>query len=126
VLFVANKVVWFDIPTRDLDRACAFYTAVLNANVARPFPGAPFAVIDHSGNDVAGCLINEPDNAPSERGPLLYMNAEGRLADAFAKALAHGGQMLQPIHSIAPHGFCAVLLDSEGNRIALHSMTHAE
>ena len=33
----------------------------------------------------------------------------------------HGGSIIEPLHSIGPHGFRAIILDSEGNRIALHS-----
>jgi uncharacterized protein len=31
--------------------------------------------------------------------------------------------VLNPTHAIGPHGFRAIILDSEGNRVALHSMT---
>ena len=35
---------------------------------------------------------------------------------------SHGGKVLSAMHSIEPFGFRAIVLDSEGNRVALHSM----
>ena len=54
-------------------------------------------------------------------GILVYMNVDGRVRDAVAQAQKHGGRVLKAIESIGPHGFRAIVLDSEGNRIALHS-----
>jgi len=60
-------------------------------------------------------------NAPSTAGPLIYLSAEGRLPDAVLAVTANNGQVLQDVHPIGPHGFRAIVLDSEGNRIALHA-----
>ena len=57
----------------------------------------------------------------STGGPLLYLNANGRLDQAVAAAAANGGKVVEPKHQIGPHGYRAIVLDSEGNRIALHS-----
>ena len=58
-------------------------------------------------------------------GILVYMNAEGRIRDALSQVPKHGGKVVEPCKSIGPHGFRAVVLDSEGNRIALHSSVDA-
>jgi predicted enzyme related to lactoylglutathione lyase len=52
---------------------------------------------------------------------MVYLNANGRLDDAIASVVANGGKVLQPKHPIGPFGFRAIILDSEGNRVALHS-----
>jgi predicted enzyme related to lactoylglutathione lyase len=52
---------------------------------------------------------------------MIYLNANGRLDDAIAAVAAHGGKILKPKHAIGPYGLRAVILDSEGNRVALHS-----
>ena len=52
---------------------------------------------------------------------MIYLNANGRLDEALAAVEANGGQIIQPKQSIGPYGFRAIILDSEGNRIALHS-----
>jgi uncharacterized protein len=119
---VANSIVWFDIPVLDLDRAIRFYSAVLGTTVKKEeFPGMAIAVLPHQGEDVAGCLFQSDDEKPSDHGPLLYLNAQGRLDQAIAAVEPNGGKVLQPRHQIGPYGFRAVVLDSEGNRLALHS-----
>ena len=119
---VANQVVWVDIPVLDLDRAITFYSAVLNGVVERQeFGEMKFAVLPHADTNVSGCLFMKTDEAPSKTGMLVYFNAQGRLDEAVAAVSANGGTVLIPPHSIGPHGFRAVVLDSEGNRIALHS-----
>jgi predicted enzyme related to lactoylglutathione lyase len=120
---MGNRIVWVDIPVLQLDRAMAFYAAVLGGPVTKEGgPGFVFAVLPHTGNEVGGCLYTAgADNAPSRTGPLIYLNAEGRLDDAVRAAAAHGGEVLRPVHPIGPHGFRAIVLDSEGNRVALHA-----
>ena len=54
---------------------------------------------------------------------MIYLNAEGRLSKAVEAVRSNNGKVIKEIHSIGPHGFCAVTIDSEGNRIALHSMS---
>ncbi len=117
-----NQVVWCDIPCVDLDRAIAFYSAVLGNTVDKHDMGTTaLGVLPHEGNDVGGCLVVMPDMKPSTDGPLLYFNCDGRLDAAVEAVTKHGGKIIHPPHSIGPHGFKAVVLDSEGNRIALHS-----
>jgi predicted enzyme related to lactoylglutathione lyase len=75
-----------------------------------------------------GCLCVGSDsvgneNKPSQTGPLIYLSVEGRLDDAVKKAGASGGKVLEEKQQIGPHGYRAVVVDSEGNRIALHSST---
>ncbi len=118
-----NQVVWCDIPCVDLDRVVAFYSAILGQAVTRDnSAGMELAVLPHEGTVVGGCLVVMPDMKPSAEGPLLYFNCNGRLDAAVATVEKSGGKILQSVHSIGPHGSRAVVLDSEGNRIALHSM----
>ena len=122
---MSNTFVWVDIPVVDLDRAIRFYSAVVGRPVGRiGGPGFNFGLFDHQGGEVGGCLI-EPEEgvAPSMTGPLVYISAEGRLDAAVAAAQANGGRVIQAKHSIAPNGFRAIIADTEGNRVALHSMT---
>ena len=115
-----NRLVWFDIPVADLDRSAAFYAAVLGIKVHKEkFGDYAFCVLDHQDGN-GGCLVLEPENV-SKAGTLCYLNADGRIRDAVAQAGKHGGQVVEPVKAIGPHGFRAVLIDSEGNRIALHS-----
>ncbi len=119
---MANQIVWVDIPVKNLDRAIQFYSAVLGGPVHKEdIPGAPIGVLPHSEGDVGGCLVQRAGDETFGGGPLLYLNADARLDDAIAAAVANGGKVLEPKHQIGPHGYRAIILDSEGNRIALHS-----
>lgn len=120
-----NRAVWFDIPVADLDRACTFYGTVLAIEVQKiETPEFRMGVLDHKEGN-GGCLFVNPEEISSTGGLLVYMNAEGRIRDAVSKATEHGGKIVQDTHPIGEHGFRAVLLDSEGNRIALHSSVDA-
>ena len=117
-----SQVVWFDIPCVDLDRATAFYEAVLGLAIERQtFGEVSMGILPHGGVDVGGCLVVMPDSAGSDKGVLMYLNCEGRLEDAVAAVVPCGGEVVQPIHPIGPHGRRAIIRNSEGNRVALHS-----
>jgi predicted enzyme related to lactoylglutathione lyase len=121
---VRHQVVWFDLPVSDLDRSMLFYSAVLGTQLKKEQtgPGAAIAVLPHAEGSIGGCLVLNIDAKPSEGGPLLYLNTHGRLDEAISAVEKHGGRVLSAKQSIAPFGFRAIVLDSEGNRIALHSM----
>jgi len=119
-----HTLCWTDIPVRDLDRATAFYSAVLGEAVPRQSGGGQdFGLLPGYDKGVSGCLSAGPDQVPSHHGPLIYLSMNGRLDDALKAAVAAKGKVLRPKHDIGPHGFRAIIEDSEGNRIALHSMT---
>jgi predicted enzyme related to lactoylglutathione lyase len=122
---MSHTFVWIDIPVADLGRAIAFYGAVTGRPLEKvEGPGFTFGLFRHQGNEVAGCLVPADGLAqPSLHGPLVYLDVTGRLDAAVAAAQAAGGKVLQARHSIGPHGWRAVVADSEGNRIALHSPT---
>jgi hypothetical protein len=121
-----NTAVWFDMPVQNLDRAIRFYSTVLAGECTKQdFGGMTFALFPHYDEEgsVSGCLV--PGKKNSDTDPegrlLLYFNCNGRLDDAITKVEPTGGKVLEPKHQIGPHGFRAIVLDSEGNRIALHS-----
>jgi uncharacterized protein len=119
---MANQIVWCDIPVLDLDRAVKFYSAVLGTEVKKQeFPGMTTAFLPHNDGEVGACLFASNDDKPSDRGLLIYLNANGRLDDAISAVSANGGKVLKPKHAISPYGFRAIIMDSEGNRVALHS-----
>jgi len=118
-----DRVVWFDLPVADLERASRFYGAVLDIKVHQEKAGSfSFAVLEHGPDGNGGCLIPNAKDV-SAAGILVYMSVEGRIHDAVRQAEKHGGRVLKAIETIGPHGVRAIVLDSEGNRIALHSNT---
>jgi predicted enzyme related to lactoylglutathione lyase len=119
-----NRAVWFDIPATDLDRAAAFYSAVLGVRVDKEtFGDSSIGVIEHEEGN-GGCLVPNHEEVAAG-GVLIYLNVDGRIRHAVSQVVPHGGTVVKPIHSIGPHGYRAVILDSEGNRVALHSNTDA-
>ena len=120
-----NQIVWCDIPVQELDRAIRFYSALVGQAVKKQeYPGFAIGLLPGGGPDPSGCLYlpEGGENQPGANGPLVYFNCSGRLDDAIAQAESHGGKVVHAKHKIGDHGFRAVILDSEGNRIALHSM----
>jgi uncharacterized protein YndB with AHSA1/START domain/predicted enzyme related to lactoylglutathione lyase len=118
-----HMVVWFDIPALDIARASAFYSAVLGVAItSSSFPGGEIGVLPHGPGTVGGCLVAGAGQLPGGTGGvLIYLGCEGRLDEAVAAVAPHGGAVLVPKHAIGPHGFRAIIRDSEGNRVALHS-----
>src|SRR6266403_3822153 len=123
----ANTLCWTDIPVTNLDRAVKFYSAVLDQEVSKfAEQGFEYGLLTHEEQSASGCLCVGSDSAgsenkPSQNGPLIYLSVEGRLDDATKAVTSNGGKVLQDKHQLGPHGFRAVIVDSEGNRIALHS-----
>jgi uncharacterized protein len=117
-----QTVCWVDIPVTNLDRSIRFYSAVLGKDVKKESGGGmEFGLLPHFDQNVSGCLVVMKDNQPSLTGPQVYLSVEGRLDDAVKQAREQGGKILQEKQPIGPYGFRAIIVDCEGNRIALHS-----
>jgi len=122
-----DTLCWTDIPVTNLDRAIKFYSAVLGQDVKKLSDGgAEYGLLPHEEHNASGCLCIRSDsggvnNTPSANGPLIYLLVEGRLDEAVQAARANGGNILRARQKIGEHGFRAVIIDSEGNRIALHT-----
>jgi len=118
----SNILGWVDIPVTNLNRAIKFYSAVLGAKVKKAsIPGFEFGLLPHYQTKVSGCLVKLKDNKPSKKGPMIYLSV-GKNHDRAEKAvIKHRGKILHKKHQIGPHGFRSIIVDSEGNRLALHS-----
>jgi predicted enzyme related to lactoylglutathione lyase len=123
----ADTLCWTDIPVTNLDRAIKFYSAVLGEEIKKLSEGGmEYGLLPHKEQNASGCLCirgdsGGVDNTPSANGPLIYLSVEGRLDEAVEVARANGGKVLRARQQIGEHGSRAVIIDSEGNRIALHS-----
>jgi predicted enzyme related to lactoylglutathione lyase len=118
-------VGWFEIPVSDMDRAIAFYQKVFGVNLERHQMGTldmAWFPWDENGTGAGGTLIGHPDHyVPSKEGVLIYFNSEN-ITDELAKIDHSGGTVVQGKTQISPEvGYMAVFIDTEGNRIALHS-----
>jgi uncharacterized protein len=124
---ITNNVVgWFEIPVSDMDRAIKFYETVFGFNLERhqmgPLDMAWFPFKDAPG--APGTLVYHKDfYKPSTEGTLVYFTAHsGDLSNELAKIEPAGGKVVVEKTLITEDiGYMGVFLDSEGNRVALHS-----
>lgn len=122
-----NAISWFEIPSSDLARAQKFYETIfgvtlipmdMDAIKMRMFPlddmtGVGGAIVDSGG-------FHKPSTTD---GPLIYLNGNPDLQNVLDKVEQSGGKIMVPKTEISPeYGFMAVFIDSEGNRIGLHSV----
>lgn len=116
-----NTLLWLDLPARDLDRAKNFYQQVLElmAHDHRPDQPSISFYIDPAGSGLT--LLQSETVSSGMATP--YLSCEGRLQQATAWARLNGGQVISELEAMQPFGYRSLLLDSEGNRIALHSST---
>jgi uncharacterized protein len=123
-----HAISWFEIPTTDIDRAASFYEAIFGIKLLpldmpnikmRMFP------LDDMMTGVGGALVDSGGfHKPSATdGPLVYLNGNPDLQMVLDKVEAAGGKIMVPKTEISPeYGFMGVFLDTEGNRVALHSV----
>lgn len=123
-----DAISWFEIPASDIDRATKFYEAIFNIKLdpldlpnikMRMFP------LEDPMNGVGGAVVDSGGfHKPSATdGPLLYLNGNPDVQNVLSKVEAAGGKIMVPKTQISEeYGYMAVFLDTEGNRIALHSV----
>ena len=123
-----NAISWFEIPTTDIVRAQKFYETIFGIKLIpmdmgsmkmRMFP------IDDPMNGIGGSLVDSGGfHKPSATdGPLVYLNGNPDVQIILDKVEAAGGKLLVPKTVISPeYGDMAVILDTEGNRIAFHNI----
>ena len=120
-----NPVGWFEIHVENMTRAKAFYETVFDRRLVESpsadpviqmlmFEGTP----DNAG--AGGALIKHPMKKPATEGVLVYFSCAD-CAVQIKRALDHGGCTYKDKTSIGPNGFIAIIGDSEGNAIGLHS-----
>jgi hypothetical protein len=120
-----HAVNWFEIPVRDLDRAQAFYEALLGASLRRETMGEhTLAVFGYDEAGVGGCLLaGNGAPAPTEQGTLVYLNATPSLDAALERVQRAGGRITTPkVQLPGDMGAFAHVADTEGNRIGLHAL----
>ncbi len=120
-----NMIGWFEVPVSDMDRAKAFYEAVFSIEInVTDFGGVLmgwFPTNNENAHGASGSLIKQESYIPSQEGTLVYFMSDD-LQIELDKIEASGGKIYQPKTQISQeHGYMGVFIDTEGNRIALHS-----
>lgn len=122
-----NVVGWFEIPTSDMNRAVKFYETVFDYKLQREKMGdldMAWFPFNMEAQGSPGSLVFMPEvYKPSADGSLIYFTANsGDLSNEMSRVEAAGGKVLMEKKQISPeHGFMGLFLDSEGNKIAMHS-----
>lgn len=116
---------WFEIPVTDMARATRFYSTIFAfepAMTAGPAGGAAQMAMFPATEGVGGALIQGEGYTPHTDGTLVYLNCGEDLRPVLDRVTAAGGRVLVPRTDIGENGFFAFILDTEGNRVGLHSM----
>jgi predicted enzyme related to lactoylglutathione lyase len=121
---MAHAINWFEIPAKNFDRAKGFYEAIMGIQMTMPFPEMKYAMFpaDMQNGEIGGSLVEEKGYEPSQTGVLIYLNGGEDLSVPLSRVEAAGGKIIVPKTSIGANGFMAQFTDTEGNRIAFHSM----
>lgn len=119
-----NAINWFEIPVKNFERAKKFYEQLMGAEIqVMPHPAYKYGILPGDmENGVSGGIVEGEGFVPSATGTLIYLNGGEDLSVPLSKVEKAGGKILLPKTSIGANGFMAHLLDTEGNKIALHSM----
>jgi predicted enzyme related to lactoylglutathione lyase len=123
-----SSINWFEIPTRDMDKAVAFYEETLGLTLKREtFGGQPHAIfpVDDMATGVSGAIVAGTPFPPGAAGVTIYLEAPDGVQACLKRAKAAGASEAVPHMAIGEHGWIAVVRDPEGNQIGLHSLTKA-
>jgi predicted enzyme related to lactoylglutathione lyase len=115
--------VWFEIPAENYERAIAFYETIFGLALKRMQHGEhALAVFPYERPGISGCIVPWEGGAGSN-GPLVFLNADGILDDVLGRVVAAGGRIARGRTAIGDGmGWYARIIDSEGNRIGLHTI----
>ncbi|MBL0135969.1 MAG: VOC family protein [Chitinophagaceae bacterium] len=121
---MTNAINWFEIPVTDFTRAKKFYETLLGAEIMEvPFPNGKYGMLPADmEKGVGGGLVQGEGFEPSDKGTIVYLNGGDDLSGSLSRVEQAGGKIVMPKTSIGQNGFMALFIDTEGNKVALHSM----
>jgi uncharacterized protein len=121
-----HTINWFDLPATDMARAMQFYQTITGRPLRREAFGAPgeemavFEAPDAQG--VTGALVYSPHAKPATQGTLIYLNAGSSMQACLDRVKAAGGSIVIGKTALPQDiGYIAHIIDSEGNKVGLHS-----
>ncbi|RKF17545.1 VOC family protein [Alginatibacterium sediminis] len=113
----------FEIPALDISRAINFYQAILGINIEKmEIPGMEMGILPYENQAVTGVILKQEGFQPSSNGVTIYLNGGDNLQVILDEVVKNHGEIIIPKTAHADEsGFFAIFLDSEGNRLGLHS-----
>lgn len=120
-----SAINWFEIPATDFDRAVRFYSEIYAFEMpTRDMGNIRMGFFSHEpGTGTGGAVVSGDGCIPSQSGSKLYLNGGSDLLTVLDRVEAAGGTIVSGKKQISPEiGYFAIIVDSEGNRVYLHSM----
>jgi len=115
-------VVWFEIPATDMERAVKFYDHMFDIKLEIQESGGYKMALFPANKGISGAIVKGEGSIPRDTGPLVYLNGGKDLNRYLSRVNEAGGRVILPKTLISKeHGHFALFIDSEGNRLALHS-----
>jgi hypothetical protein len=119
---IKNYVSWFEIPAVNFDKAVSFYNSIYGIEMKTFKNSEQSMAFFPSLGEVGGSIVCGSGSIPSKGGPLLYLNGGDDLNTILGKIPAAGGRIIMPKTFIDEEsGYFAIFIDTEGNKLALHS-----
>lgn len=119
---VKNYVTWFEIPAYNHYRAIAFFNYIFGIEMTTVELNGYFMGFFPAENGIGGAIVTGQGCVPSETGALIYLNAGPDLDIPLSKVNEAGGRVVMGKTYLGESaGYFALFIDSEGNRLALHS-----
>jgi predicted enzyme related to lactoylglutathione lyase len=121
-LSLKHYINWFEIPAYNFERAVAFYNTIYQiAMESAEINGYSMAFFPAK-NGIGGAVVCGEGCTPNTTGPLLYLNGGKELDVVLNRVEGAGGRIVMPKTLInEATGYFALFMDTEGNRLALHS-----
>jgi uncharacterized protein len=125
-----NTMFWVEIPATNFERAKKFYETIFDMQMYPvPMPRQTYAIfpLDMDAKGAGGAIVEGPGYEPfgdTIKGPIIYLDRGEDLSIPLSKVEDAGGKILLQKTKNGVNGefgFIAHFLDSEGNRIGLHS-----
>jgi predicted enzyme related to lactoylglutathione lyase len=121
-----NAVNWFEIPVKEITRASKFYETIFDIKMTpMEMMGMKMAMFPPTGANgtVGGSLVQSQMHQPSEKGTVIYLNANPDLQVVLNQVEKAGGKVTMPKTLINEQtGYMAFFADTEGNIVGLHSV----
>ena len=121
---MTNAINWFEIPVKKFERAKDFYSSILDIEIKEvPIPQMKYGVFpyDSDNNKTGGAIMQMEGAEPSINGVTVYLDGGHDLALPLSKVEKAGGKIMIPKTDIGENGYIAHFMDTEGNKVALHS-----
>ncbi len=120
-----NKWInWFEIPAADFDRANKFYSGIFAIELyTMEMMGSKMAIFPAGDNESGGAVVQGDGYVPSMDGSVVYLNGGKDLSGVLGRVESNGGKVIVPKTHIGDEmGYFAMFIDTEGNKVALHSI----